>query len=83
MQVSLPDILIIVAIVAVLLLIVLLYHLIFVAVDLRKIMQRADDITKEVESVVMKPLSILEESMGWIMEFMMSFTGDKEKKKHK
>lgn len=83
MQLTLPDILVIASIIAVFLLIVLLYHLIFVAVDLRKIMQRMDDITEELEDIVMKPLSIIEESMGWIMEFLMSFANKDEKKKHK
>ncbi|MEI8230493.1 MAG: hypothetical protein WCG83_05175 [Candidatus Peregrinibacteria bacterium] len=57
--------------VAVLVLIVL-YHLIFIAVDLRKIFRRFEDITREVEGVIMKPLSMADKILEWLVEMVES-----------
>lgn len=61
--------------VAVLLLIVL-YHLIFIVVSLRKVMRRADNVTREIETVILKPLSMTDQAIEWVSGFLEG------KKKH-
>ncbi len=62
--------------VAVLLLIVL-YHLIFIVVSLRKVMKRAENVTREVETVILKPLAMTDQAIEWASGFLEG------KKKHK
>ncbi|MFH0769919.1 MAG: hypothetical protein V1926_00920 [Candidatus Peregrinibacteria bacterium] len=64
-------------------LIVLLYHALFIVVDLRKIMRRIEDITGHVEDVIMKPLNMADLILQWIIERIDSDRKNKkEKKKH-
>lgn len=55
--------------VAVMLLIVL-YHILFIVVDARKIARRIENLTQEVETVIMKPLSMADQILQWMVEFM-------------
>ena len=48
-------------------LIVLLYHMLFIVVDLRKIVRRIDMITDELEAVLWKPLSMTDKALDWVM----------------
>ncbi len=48
------------------LLIVALYHLLFIVVDLRKIVRRFEGITEELENVIMKPLSMTDKALEWV-----------------
>lgn len=50
--------------------IVVLYHLLFIVVDLRKIMRRMEDTTAQVEALILKPLAILDEAFRWVMDHM-------------
>jgi cell shape-determining protein MreC len=50
-------------------LIVVLYHVIFIVVDLRKMMKRFDSLTAEVETIVMKPLSMADKGLEWMIQF--------------
>lgn len=50
-------------------LIVALYHVIFIVVDLRKITRRFDNLTEEVEAVLMKPLSMTDRALDWLIQF--------------
>lgn len=63
--------------VAVLLLIVL-YHLIFIVVSLRKVMKRVDNVTTEIETVILKPLSMTDQAIEWVSGFL-----EGKKKHHK
>ncbi len=83
MQLTVNDVLMFLAILAVVMLIVLLYHLIFIAVDVRKITARINDVTKELEEVIMTPLALIENSMTWITEMVMSLYGEEKEKKKK
>ena len=65
------------ALVAVMILVVL-YHLLFIVVDLRKIMKRFEDTTAQVEALILKPISILDEAFQWVMDYM----SQNAKKKH-
>ena len=55
------------AVVAVMI-IVVLYHLLFIVTDLRKIMRRMEDTTAQVEALILKPLAILDEAFAWVMD---------------
>lgn len=62
--------------VAVLLLIVL-YHVLFIVVDARKILRRIETITRELEAVLIKPLSLADKAFQWASEYF------EEKEHHK
>ena len=70
------------AVVAVMI-IVVLYHLLFIVVDLRKIMRRFEETTAQVEAMILKPLAIIDEAFQWVMDHMHSRRrGGKKKDKH-
>ncbi len=60
--------------------IIVLYHLLFIVVDLRKVMRRFEETTEQVEAMILKPLAIIDEAFGWVMNHMQNA---KHKKKHK
>lgn len=66
--------------VAVMLLIVL-YHILFIVVDARKIARRIENLTQEVEMVIMKPLSMADQLLQWMIEFMQEKVNKLDKKK--
>jgi len=51
-------------------LVVVLYHVLFIVVDLRKILRRIEGITAEVEGMVMRPLGLLDHFLQWITEWV-------------
>ncbi|MDB4978388.1 MAG: hypothetical protein JWM56_574 [Candidatus Peribacteria bacterium] len=51
-------------------LIIVLYHAIFVIVDVRKITRRAEQVTQEIQSVVLKPLSVVDQAMDFVTDFL-------------
>ena len=65
--------------VAILLLLVL-YQVLFIVVDLRKIMRRVERLSKEVESALKKPLSLIDEVFGCVLTHLTP--GRKKKEKH-
>ncbi|MDD5751061.1 MAG: hypothetical protein PHS73_00900 [Candidatus Peribacteraceae bacterium] len=69
--------------VAVMILLVL-YHVIFIVVDLRKILRRVEGMTQELEDVLMKPLSMIDKILQWIIDMVESAQKKKlhEKKPH-
>lgn len=69
------------SVVAATMLIVVLYHALFVMVDLRKILRRIEGITHELESVLLKPLAMTDKILSWIMQQLEEHSGGK--KKHK
>jgi uncharacterized membrane protein YccC len=58
--------------------IVVLYHALFIMVDLRKITRRFEDMTSQVETVLLKPLSIADQAIQWLTEFI-----DRKRDAHK
>lgn len=89
MQLTINDILMLLSIVAVAMLIILLYHLIFTAVSLRKLSQRLDDLSEDVESIILKPLGAIDYMIDWFLAVVENMRGGDEieeedtKKKHK
>jgi hypothetical protein len=63
-------------------LIVLLYHALFIAVDLRKILKRVDDVTEQIESVIMKPMSMAVHILQWVLDHIEQDQGKGKKKSH-
>ena len=61
--------------------VVVLYHVLFIVVDLRKVLRRVDDITEQVEAIILKPISLADQILGKVME--MIETGSKKTHKEK
>jgi hypothetical protein len=80
MQLNLSDILTVLSVIAVGMVIILLYHLIFVSVSLRRIADRMDDLTKEVEAIILKPIGAIEYLIDW---FASAVEGMREKQERK
>lgn len=69
------------ALVAVML-IVVLYHVLFIVVDVRKMMRRFEDLSAQTESMLLKPLAILDTAFAWVLETMQHRKSKKKKHKH-
>ncbi len=66
------------------LLAVFLYHLIFVVMDLRQVMKRVNDITAELEELLMKPVEVASMGFAWLQKMIMDlYFGGKEVRKEK
>ncbi len=79
MEFSAQDAITFLTILAIVMAVIVLYHVIFIVIRVRKITERVDDVTKEVEGMIMKPLSLMEESMAWVTEFLLSMYGESKK----
>jgi hypothetical protein len=71
----LTAILILVAVMSV----VVLYHVLFIVVDLRKVMRRVESVSHEVEQIIMKPLTMTDKILEWVLEYI---EGLEQGKKH-
>lgn len=88
LQLSLNDILTLLSILAVGMLVILMYHLIFVSVSLRRITDRMDQLSKDVEAVILKPIGAVDYMLDWFLSMVDSMKADhtsaeKKKKSHK
>ena len=75
------DVLTYLQITAVLMVVIVLYHLLFIAVDLRKILRRVQMITKEVEGLIMKPINVADHILEGIVKFLEEQQKSAEPKK--
>lgn len=50
------------------LVLIVLYHVIFIVWDLRKILRRVEGVTREIEDVLMKPLSMIDSILQWVLD---------------
>jgi cell shape-determining protein MreC len=64
-------------------LIVILYHALFIVVDARKIVRRIEDITGQVESMVLRPISMADQLLKWLTDFVEESQKHKKPKKKK
>lgn len=62
------------------LLLIVLYHAIFIVVDLRKVMRRVEGLTEELEDVLMKPLSMIDAILQWVLDTIEHGTKKHDKK---
>lgn len=53
-------------------LLVVLYHVLFIVVDVRKIVRRTERITRELQAVILKPLAVTDEILSWVLQFVNS-----------
>lgn len=84
LQLSLNDILTLLSILAVGMIIILTYHLIFVSVSLRRITDRLDQLSKDVEAVILKPIGAVDYMLDWFLSMVDSMkAGHEEKTKKK
>lgn len=67
---SAPDLLLGLQIVISVIVVVVLYHVLFIVVDLRKVLRRVDDITEQVEAIILKPISLADQILGKVMEMI-------------
>lgn len=79
MQLTGPDILIALGILISMMLVVVLYHVLFIVVDLRKIVRRLNDVSTEVETMILKPISVADQLLQWGIEYMNSKKGHHKK----
>ncbi len=70
------------AVVAVMI-IVVLYQVLFIMWDVRKIARRFEDLSSQVEAVLLKPLSLADHGVQWLVDFIESKAKHHRKKHHK
>ncbi len=75
------DILTLLSIIAVGMAIILLYHMVFVAVNLRRLSGRIEEITAQLEKVIIKPLQALESGIDWLSSAMAGMAHRRSAKK--
>ena len=80
MQLTTENVLAALYILVAIMLVIVLYHTLFIVVDTRKILRRIDDVTAQIEAVIMKPLAIADHVLQKIVDL---FQHKKEKKHHR
>lgn len=84
---TLGDVLLLVAIISLglvsFLFVVFLYHLIFVVMDLRQVMKRLNDLSAELEEMLMKPVEVMAQVMSWAQKVLWDIYVVENKKKPK
>ncbi|MBP9773778.1 MAG: hypothetical protein KBD00_04065 [Candidatus Peribacteraceae bacterium] len=83
MPITYNDVIAFLTILALAMGIILLYHLILIALNLRRVSKRVDTVSEELEAVVMKPLSVMDNAMEWIIGFFEGMKDEKHPHKHK
>lgn len=63
-------------------LIVVLYHVLFIIVDVRKIVRRVEGVSHQVEELITKPLQMTDHILEWVLDYIQSFEKKGEHKKH-
>jgi hypothetical protein len=82
MQITYDNIVMFLSVIALLMLIVLLYHLIFVSVSIRRMTERWDEISKEVEGLILKPIGAIDYMLEWFSSMVEGMQEEKHKKVH-
>ncbi|MEQ1849746.1 MAG: hypothetical protein ABL890_04110 [Candidatus Peribacteraceae bacterium] len=83
LQITYSDILTLLSIIAVALLIIILYHLIFVSTSLRRTAERVDQLSEDIESLILKPIGTIDYMIDWFIAMVENMKGGGEKKKKK
>lgn len=82
MMLSADDILTAILILVAIMLVVVLYHALFIVVDLRKVMKRVQNVSEQVEDVIMKPLTMTDTILQWVLEYIEGLEKPSQKKHH-
>lgn len=77
------DVLLYLEITVAVLLVVVLYHVLFIAVDLRKVLRKISRITEEVENFIMKPINAADQILEGVIQIIEEQTSKPPKKKKK
>lgn len=77
------DVLLYLQITIAVLIVVILYNFLFVVVDVRRIMSRMNDVTQEVENVILKPIGMVDQVMEGILSYLESQTQESTPTKSK
>lgn len=80
---TMDQVLTVLQIAAVIFLLIILYHGLFITVDLRKTMRRVNDVTRQIEDTVMKPISMADHILQWVMEYIEKDNKSSKKKSKK
>lgn len=64
------DVLVYLGITVGVLLVIVLYHFLFIVVDLRKVLRRIESITREVENIIMKPINAADYILEGIVKYL-------------
>lgn len=83
LQLTYNDILTLLSIIAVAMLIIVLYHLMFASVAFRRIAQRMDDLSKDVEAIILKPIGAIDYLIEWFLAVVEGMRDDKDTKQKK
>ncbi|MBM3231613.1 hypothetical protein FJZ28_04810 [Candidatus Peregrinibacteria bacterium] len=75
------DVLLYIRILVAVMLVVVLYHTLFIVVDLRKILRRIEGITEQLESIIMKPINVADHILAGIVEYLNEQGGEGKKRK--
>lgn len=78
LQLTYGDVLTLLSIIAVAMLIILLYHLIFASVSLKRIADRMDELSKDVEAIILKPIGAIDYVLDWFLSVVDSMREDKK-----
>ncbi len=81
MQITYNDVITLLTILALVMVIVLLYHLIFVSAALRRIVGRWDELSKEIEALILKPIGAVEYVLDWFASVVEGMREQREGKK--
>jgi hypothetical protein len=81
LQLTYGDVLTLLSIIAVAMLIILLYHLIFASVSLKRIADRMDDLSKDVEAIILKPIGAIDYVLDWFLTVVDGMRNDKKNAK--
>lgn len=81
LQLTYGDVLTLLSIIAVAMLIILLYHLIFASVSLKRIADRMDDLSKDVEAIILKPIGAIDYVLDWFLSIVDSMRKEKKHSK--
>ncbi len=82
MTLSPDDILTALLIAVAVLLLIVLYHALFIVVDLRKVMRRVEDVSHQIEEIIMKPLTMTDKILEWVLEYIETLDKAGHKKHH-
>lgn len=84
---TLGDVLLLVTIISVgmvsFLLAIFLYHLVFVVMDLRKVMKRVNEISAQIEDMLVKPVEAAGLALGWAQKIIWDLVAMDTPKKPK
>lgn len=82
-QLTYGDVLTLLSIVGVAMVLIILFNLIFVSISLRRVAERVDSITKDVESVILKPIGAIDSIVTWVLGAIEGVRSSHGEKKHK